>query len=241
MLGRHYMLWSPNTSAYPTNNITRLATAWKSKASSKEGLYAATDLTPPSADFEKVRCFFADAYHAFAYRTSKAIDPNHLFLSYWIVPGWWVNENDWLIAARHCDVLGYDRYALKFSDKRMEDLFKQVDKPVIVGEFNFPVDYQGKRGFGRFKVHTPDESTMGNVYAQWVHDAAVSRYCVGLLFFQYRDQPLTGRSLNRVNGIVGSEHYAFGIVDVTDTPKWTLVEKMREANLKAAQWRLSPP
>jgi hypothetical protein len=223
------------------NDVARLAAAWKSKAIGKEGLYADTALKLPAGDFEKVRRFFADAYHAFAYRTTKAIDPNHLFLSYWIIPGWWVNESDWHIAARHCDVLGFDRYSLTFADQRLTDLLNKVDKPVLIGEFNFPADYQGKRGYGSFKVSTPDETTMGNVYAQWVRDAAANRHCVGLLFFHYRDQPLTGRSLSRVNGVVGGEHYAFGLVDITDTPKWTLVEKMREANLNAAEWRLSTP
>jgi len=29
------------------------------------------------------------------------------------------------------------------------------------------------------------------------------------------------------------EDYAFGLVDVTDTPKWDLVSRVRAANLKA--------
>jgi hypothetical protein len=79
---------------------------------------------------------------------------------------------------------------------------------------------------------------MGNVYEQWVRDATASPYCVGLLFFHYRDQPLTGRSLGKVKSLTGGEHFAFGIMDVTDTPKWDLVTTMRQANLKAAAWRL---
>ena len=29
-----------------------------------------------------------------------------------------------------------------------------------------------------------------------------------------------------------------GLIDMADTPKWGLVERVREANLQAAPWRL---
>ena len=143
-----------------------------------------------------------------------------------------------MIGARHCDVVGYDRYALQYADERMLRLLEEADKPTMVGEFNFPADYEGKRGYGSFKVSTKNETQMGQTYQQWVRDAATNPYCVGLLFFHYRDQPLTGRNLGKIKSLTGGEHYAFGIVDITDTPKWNLVTQMREANLKAAQWRL---
>jgi hypothetical protein len=38
--------------------------------------------------------------------------------------------------------------------------------------------------------------------------------------------------------LVIGEHYAFGLVDFTDRPKWELVKRMREVNLKAATVRL---
>jgi hypothetical protein len=69
-------------------------------------------------------------------------------------------------------------------------------------------------------------------------EAATSKHCVALLWFQYRDQPLTSRNLGPANQLVEGENNAFGIVDVTDTPKWDLVSKMRQANLNAASWRL---
>ena len=34
------------------------------------------------------------------------------------------------------------------------------------------------------------------------------------------------------------EHYAFGLVDIADRPKWELVTRMRDANLRASQRRL---
>ena len=64
----------------------------------------------PPQDIEKLRRFYADRYYGFIYETVKEIDPNHLYLGFWITVGWWENEEDWRLIARHCDVIGYDRY-----------------------------------------------------------------------------------------------------------------------------------
>jgi len=37
---------------------------------------------------------------------------------------------------------------------------------------------------------------------------------------------------------VYGENYAEGLVTITDRPKWDLVRPVREANLKAARWRV---
>src|SRR3712207_9240644 len=58
-----------------------------------------------------------------------------------------------------------------------------------------------------------------------------------VLWFQYRDQPLTGRN-SRGTGLVWGEHYAFGLVDITDRPKWDLIERIRATNLQTAPLRL---
>lgn len=219
-------------------NINKIASAWKlENVESMNDLYSQKNMKLPPEDFEKVRCFYSDAYHAFAYKTVKKIDPNHLFLGYWIVPGWWVNESDWDIAAKYCDVLGFDRYSHKLVGSEHERLVNKVGKPVILGEFSFPADYQGKRGYGTFTSASASDKHAGALYAQYIKDAAVNPYFIGLLYFHYRDQPLTGRNVGKPK-VSNGEHFAFGLVDVTDTPKWDQVLQMREANLKAVRWRL---
>jgi hypothetical protein len=62
------------------------------------------------------------------------------------------------------------------------------------------------------------------------------------MWFQYRDEPLAGRGpcpTGQPNTIVCGEHYAFGAADVTDRPKYALVEQMRTANLCATPERLA--
>jgi hypothetical protein len=208
----------------------RLRAAWK--------LDQGAAPAAPDADVEQMRRLYEDRYYAALYAAVKAADPNHLYLGNWIVPGWWEDEEDWRIHARHLDVIGYDRYAPTFSDERLLRLQAETDKPTFCGEWGIPQWYDGRRGFGMFGVHARDEAESGELYCQWVRDAARDPHCVGLSWFLYRDQPLTGRGPSGGDGLVCGEHWAFGIVDGTDRVKWDLVTRMREANLQAARWKL---
>ena len=57
------------------------------------------------------------------------------------------------------------------------------------------------------------------------------------MWFQYRDQPITGRGPGSGPKTTYGENYAFGFVTVTDRVKWDLATRMRQANLQADAWR----
>ena len=222
---------------------SRAAAAWQVEADGMDALYESHP-TPPAEDVEILRRFYADRYYSLLYQTVKSIDPDHLYLGYWIVPGWWVNESDWDLIAPHCDVIGYDRYSASFADEQLTRLAARTDKPIFCGEFSFPAWYDGQRGYGRYgAVHARDDGHAGELYARWVNDASIHPHCVGLLWFHYRDQPLTGRGPGREERLCYGEHFAFGLITITDRPKWPMVERMRAANLGATRRRLglAPP
>ena len=222
-------------------DVARTAAAWQVEADGVDDLYESRP-TLPAEDIEHLRRFYADRYYRLIYETVKSIDPNHLYLGFWIVPGWWVNESDWELIAPHCDVIGYDRYDASFADERLTRLAARTDKPILCGEFSFPTWYGGRRGFGCYgPVHARDDEHAGELYAQWVRDASTDPYCVGLLWFHYRDQPLTGRGPGTGDRLCYGEHCAFGLITATDRPKWPMVERMREANLGATRHRLGLP
>lgn len=186
---------------------------------------------------ERARQFYARAYYGFLYRTVKAIDPNHLYFGFWIVPGWWQNPTDWDLIEPYCDVIGYDRYAQTYSG--MENLESRYDKPTLVGEFSFPAWYGGTHGYGRYEAsYVETDADSGRHYADWVGAASRDPKCVGILWFEYRDEPACGRGPGRGDQVVLGEHYAFGFVDQTDRPKWDLITKARVANLRATNDRL---
>jgi len=215
----------------------RLSQAWQVAAASRAELYASVP-EPPADDVEALRQFYEDRYYDFIYTTIKGLDPNHLYLGNWIVPGWWEDEADWHIIARYCDVIGYDHYSIDHGSDLTRRLKRQSDKPVLLGEFSYPPFYGGTRGMGRYHVYGRDDRDSGELYYRRIQRAAQDPYCVGTFWFLWRDQPITGRGPGRGPRLVFGEHFCFGLVDVTDRPRWEMVERMREANLKAAQWRL---
>lgn len=220
-------------------DVAATAKAWGSDATDLAGLLAA-EIRPPDEDLEAMRCEYARRYYQFIYETVKTIDPNHLYLGFWPTIGWWESDEDWRSLAPYCDVIGYDRYAFDFADERFLSLMRETDKPILCGEFSFPPYYGGQRGYGRYgAAWADDEAAAGELYARWVEAASTNPWCVGVQWFMYRDQDLTGRGPGQGPQLVFGEHYAFGLITVTDRVKWDLGRRMREANLTAAARRLA--
>jgi hypothetical protein len=221
------------------NHLATLSKAWNITVDSLAALQNNTRITMPKEDVQKLRLYMADRYHAFIYATFKKLDPNHMFLSHWLVPGWWEDENDWLIPAKYCDIMGYDRYNDVFTPDWLLKLMQESDKPVMCGEYSFPPFNGGRSGHSQFKVSAVDDADAGRKYAANLKTAASNPWCVGQLWFVYRDQPITGRDAAITNKVVQGEAYSFGLVDVADQPKWEMIKPMREANLNAVQDRLN--
>ncbi len=138
-----------------------------------------------------------------------------------------------------CDVIGYDLYNDQAAPDFLAPLLRETDKPALCGEFCFPPLYHGTRGFGLFgNVHAVDDDA-GRRYQSYVGGAARNPFCVGTCWFHLRDEPLTGRGPGHGPDLVYGEDYALGLVDVTDTPKWDLVTRVRAENLAATAQRLA--
>ena len=186
-------------------------------------------------DLEPLREAYATQYYSTLYHSFKTADPNHLYFGFWIVPGWWVNDKDWDLIAQNVDVIGFDRYA---DWPGIENLLTRFDKPVLLGEFSFPAWYGGTRGFGRYSLFTETDAESGKRYSTLVNAAAKCPQCVGTMWFQYRDEPITGRGPVEAGSVAMGEHYAFGLIDAKDLPKYDLVKPVRQTNLLANQTRL---
>jgi uncharacterized protein (TIGR03437 family) len=232
-------------SAIYGNNVATMAAAWGVTATTTAGLYGASP-TPPAADIETLREYYEDQYFGFVNQAIKRIDPNHLYFGIWIVPGWWVNATDWQLNAAHVDVIGYDRYSPVFEDSLLEGLAKSTAKPMFLGEFSFPPSYNLLRGYEVYpSASATEDADAGAQYQSNLESAARNPWCVGVAWFEYRDEPVSGRGfLGETDlDLVEGEDYAFGMVDVADRPKYDLVNLVRTTNLAMAQRRLAfgPP
>jgi len=83
-----------------------------------------------------------------------------------------------------------------------------VDMPAIIGEFHFGALDRGMFHTGLRGAADQDER--GEKYRRYVESALKNPSLVGVHWFQYCDQPATGRA--------DGENYQIGFIDVCDTP-----------------------
>jgi len=94
----------------------------------------------------------------------------------------------------------------------------------MITEFNF-----GSRDRGPFwggVTEVANEEARGPAYSKFLKQAVAEPSIVGVHWFQYLDQPVTGRLLDGENG-------HFGLVGITDVPFQGFVETVRKSNLAA--------
>ncbi|MEO7072888.1 MAG: beta-agarase, partial [Rhodanobacter sp.] len=99
-----------------------------------------------------------------------------------------------------------------------------LDKPVLVSEFHFGSDDRGP--FGKGVVSVWNEAQRGPAYAKFIAAAAQDPVIVGAHWFQYTDQPVSGRLLDGENSHVG-------LVGITDIPFQGFVTDVRLTNGRA--------
>lgn len=130
--------------------------------------------------------------------------------------------------AQYCAVLSFNFYTTTPQQGYDWELLRQLDKPVLVSEFHFGSRDRGPFWGGVSEVYR--EEDRGPAYAKFLRESLKEPQLVGVHWFQYIDQPVTGRLLDGENGHLG-------LVGMTDLPFRGFVEAVRKANLAMPeQW-----
>jgi len=209
-------------------DAAKLATAWGITFDAWEALEA-TNFAAPKPD--EAHPAIADDYSAWLrqyadqyFRTvAQAIhkhDPHHLFLG-----GRFAVHTPEAMAscAAYCDVVSFNAYADVPEHAFDAAAFAKLGKPALITEFHFGSNDRGSFGKGVVPVWT--EQQRGEAYARYIAAAAANPSIVGAHWFQYVDQPVTGRLLDGENAHIG-------LVAITDRPFKGFVDAVREANHK---------
>ena len=161
---------------------------------------------------------YADTYFRVVAEAIHRHDPHHLFLGGRFA----VNTPEAVTAcAQYCDVVSFNVYADLPQHGFDAAALQQLDKPVLISEFHFGSDDRGP--FGKGVVSVWNEPQRGEAYAKFVAAAAASPDIVGAHWFEYTDQPVTGRLLDGENSHIG-------LVGITDIPFGGFVEAVHAAN-----------
>lgn len=159
--------------------------------------------------------FVYDTYKKFITTVNAAIkkyDPNHLNLGL----RFGGNPPDEIIKASSdigFDVFSLNIYGYETYKNRLEKIDNFTGLPIIIGEFHFGTP---GRGLAPGLAQTLNHEERGVAYRYYVENAAAHHSVVGTHWFQWWDQPSTGR--------YDGENYNIGFVNVTDVPYTELVE-----------------
>ncbi len=160
--------------------------------------------------------------HAFARRYFETIRdalrahaPHHLYLGcrFATAPPQAVQA-----CAEVADVVSYNLYYRYVPCEKWSGA-DDLGKPIIIGEFHFGALDRGMFHTGLREA--PDQAARAEYFRDYVRSVAECPAFVGCHWFQYVDEPLTGR-------VYDGENYAIGFVSVTDTPYAEMVDASQE-------------
>jgi len=155
----------------------------------------------------------AEQYFRTVRQVIKALAPHQLYLGCRFA---WVNPRVAAAAAKYCDVVSYNLYQRNVAGFKFDG---GADVPLIIGEFHFGALDRGLFHPGLVPVAT--QQARAQAYKEYVLSVLHHPQFVGCHWFQYSDEPTTGR-------VYDEENYQIGFVDVADTPYAETVAASRE-------------
>jgi hypothetical protein len=173
-------------------------------------------------DLEAFDTKTAETYFGTIRRELKKVAPEQLYMGCRFA---WVNDRAARAAAKFCDVVSYNRYDYSVADFKLPD---GIDLPIIIGEFHFGALDRGL--FHTGLKATKDQQDRADKYRDYVRGALQNPYIVGTHWFQYMDQPTTGRG--------DGENYQIGFIDICSTPYPEIVQAAREIGQSMYSYRL---
>lgn len=186
-------------------DVEKLNAAWGTTHTSWNALVEtriAPDERKARADLTAFYTKAAETYFRTVREAIKSVAPNQLYLGCRFA---WVNDLADLAAGKYCDVISYNLYKRSVAD------FKNPssDKPLLIGEFHFGALDRGLFHTGLVRVE--NQAARAQSYKDYVLGALKHPQFVGTHWFQYMDEPTTGR-------VYDEENYQIGFVDIADTP-----------------------
>ena len=219
--------------AYYTNDIAALKKEWDVNAASFDDLTKQRKITPRIRESAQAVVAWsgvvADEYFRLCSEAIHRYDPNHLFLGVRFS-----NRAQLPVMAacgRYCDVISMNIYRRTgvFDEAMCGAVAALTGKPIMITEFSWRAmenssDCKNSAG-ADVTVQTQQDRADG--FRKYATTALAQPYLVGYDWFQYHDQPTSGR--------FDGEDCNYGLVDIHDQPYTTLLAVITEINGRAAE------
>lgn len=205
--------------------IEKLNAAWNMAHASWDALLQSKEVPSIDKAGEDLRNFYtktAEQYFSTVRKVIKSVAPHQLYLGCRFAA---VNDRAARAAAKYCDVVSYNLYQKSVADFQTA----AKDVPLLIGEFHFGALDRGL--FHTGLVPTANQQARADAYKNYILGAARHPQFVGAHWFQWQDEPTTGR-------VYDAENYQIGFVDIADTPYREIVKASREAAAQLYSERL---
>lgn len=209
--------------------LAKLNEAWGTNAGDWASLRAPeNESTACRSDLDAFEYDFAHRYFAVIDHAVKKHAPHQLYLGcrFSSAPRQAVRA-----CADVVDVVSFNRYERKIDCSRYTG-DNDLGKPMIIGEFHFGALDRGM--FHPGLVPCRNQAERARSYQEYVRAVVDCPALVGCHWFQFVDEPLTGRWFD-------GENYNIGFLTVTDTPYPELVEAAREVHREVYRRRYGKP
>ena len=211
-------------------SIGQLNRAWSTHFASWPALldqsYQPPDTLNPKMrkDFSDFLTLDANQYFRVIRDAIRKYDPHHLYLGAKFA---WRTPEAVEASARYCDVVSFDIYRSHVDPKEWA-FTTALNKPCMDAEFHFGAVDRGM--FHTGLVSTPNQQARAAMYKQYLENVEDLPAFVGCQWFEYYDEPLTGR-------VGDGENYNIGFVSVTDTPYREMVEMAKAVSAEVYKRR----
>ncbi len=199
-------------------DVSKLNSAWETNAQDWDSLRAPEKPNAAAtADLDDFVYEYAKVYFSTINNILKGRAPHQLYLGCRFYA---YCDPVVRACAESADVVSFNVYLPRVSRNECEKAVA-CGKPVLIGEFHFGATDRGMfhPGLGP----TRNQEARAAAYAGYLQSVIDCPALVGCHWFQYVDEPVTGRWFD-------GENYNIGFVDVTDTPYPELVKTARETH-----------
>ena len=196
-------------------SIAALNKAWGTTYGNWDDFLTQTTSPPEKRsrdDLDAIQKLVTEEYFRSVSEAIKKEAPGTLYLGCRFSNG---SPNVWKTAAEFCDVVSANIYRKKPTYNWPKNA---IDKPLIISEFHFGACDRGHFSHGLEQAENNAERAKS--FGKYVCAALIDPRIVGVHWFKWCNQPVTGRGLD-------GENFPVGFVDICDTPDERLVNMAR--------------
>lgn len=218
--------------AHYGDSFPAFAAEWQCPAKSFDAMGMAKELKPrrPRAALAVASWagIVAERYFALTCAAIRKYDPNHLILGVRIAGS--APAPVLRACAKHCDVFSLNYYMKSghIDSQYLRSIYAVVQKPILLTEFSYRAmeNRSGDRNEKGADVTVATQKDRAACATSYITELISEPYVIGYHWFQYFDQPASGRSFD-------GENSNYGVVDVKDKPYEELLAALGKVNADA--------